>query len=260
MKKYALLCVLLCLTFSSIAQKKDFKIYNALLFDETPSLERYGIQDFHIIYEDGLITTNYKVKDTKAPLRRFIDIEKIMYQANESVKKNIPVCLDVEHWNLNDKSERSYSTDRYLELLNAYREIDSKNLVSVFHYASMSKEIYDASNVVYPAFYFQTDNMQDWYDKVNYFLRNVKRYGGDKPVYAFIWPQYNTNKSQKNKPYSMIDTLTWRKQLEYLYERCDGVVIWSHYRDEDGNRIKFDEKDPWFVETLKFIKQKKLNR
>lgn len=260
MKNIYLVAFLIFSSVFAFAQKKDFKIYNAILFDDTPSLKQYGILDFNMIYEDGLITTNYKVKEAKAPTRRFVDEQKVIKAASKSLAQDVPVCLDVEHWDLNKKTEKAYSTARYLELINNYRQIDSKNLVSVFHYGAVAKPIYDASNVIYPAFYMQTDQMKDWYDKVNYFLRNTKKFGGNKPVYALVWPQYNTTKKNNHKPFSMIEKKLWRAQLEYLYQRCDGLVIWTHYRDENGKRIQFDEKSPWFQETLAFIKAKKLNR
>lgn len=260
MKNIYLLAFLFLSSVFAFAQKKDFKIYNAILFDGTPSLEQYGILDFTMLYEDELVTTNSKIKNSKAPERRYVDNQKVIKEAQKSVEKNLPVCLDAEYWNMYKKDQKEYSVARYLELLNSYRSIDNKNLVSIFHHGATSKAIYDASNVVYPAFYVQTDQMKDWYDKVNYWVRNIKKFGSSKPVYAVIWPQYNTSKKNLNQPFSMIDKKLWRAQLEYLYQRCDGVVIWTHYRDENGKRIQFDEKSPWFKETLAFIKAKKLNR
>ena len=77
--------------------KKEFKVFNALLFKNTPDLSKYGFSKINLIYEDGVISTNYRV-DIKDSSRRFVDLAKIISQSNSSKNNNnIPTCLDVEH-------------------------------------------------------------------------------------------------------------------------------------------------------------------
>lgn len=237
--------------------KRKFRVYNALLFKETPDLTRYGFSRFNIIYEDGVISTNYHVKDEKSEKRRFVDYEKIQKRASVSKKQRMPVCLDVEHWDLYNKETKEYATKQYVDLLAAYRKIDRKNLVSVFHYGSISQEIYDSSNIIYPAFYTHSEDMGEWEAMVRNSVRS-NRARGSKPIYAFIWPQYNPVPKRHKLGYSFVEREKWKRQLELLYELCDGIVIWSHYRDEKGNDILFDLNMPWFQETVEFITRKKI--
>ena len=54
--------LVLLLPFNLYPQKKDFKVFNALLFKDTPDLTEYGFSKINMIYEDGVITTNSKYK------------------------------------------------------------------------------------------------------------------------------------------------------------------------------------------------------
>jgi hypothetical protein len=256
MLKTPLIFLLLIFHLSSKGQnqRKDFKVFDALLFKDTPDLSKYGFKKLNLIYEDGVISTDYHVKDTRAMTRRFIDQEKVINQAKKSrISSQIPTCLDVEHWPVSDPKYQKYAIAQYVNLIKEYRKNDRKSLVSVFHYGAVSREIYDASNVIYPCYYTHDENPNVWIGMVNNSIVKIRKFGNKKPVYAFIWPQ---NNPQPNKPgfgYKFIDRKVWRMQLERLYELCDGVVIWSHYQDENGKTVYFDKNMPWFQETLDFM-------
>lgn len=256
MKVNFLFFILIFFSSSSIGQTKDFKVFNALLFKNTPyDLTEYGFSKFNIIYEDGVISTNYHEKNTKSPFWRYVDYQKVGKQARLSrLNKNIPTCLDVEHWDLNNSKTRQYGENQYVSLINSYRSLDKNSMVSVFHYGAISQKINSSSNVVFPAFYTDSSDFTAWKAKVIYFMNNLKKMNNKNPVYAFIWPQYNpTNKT--NLGFKFIERDLWRRQLEFLYQNCDGVVIWSHYRDQNNKNIYFNTNMPWFVETRNFIKK-----
>ncbi len=252
-----ILFVLIPLMQLSSQNKKDFKIFNALSFKETPDLSKYGFSKINLIYEDGVISTNYKLK--KGDFNwRFIDFTKILKEANKSkTEKNIPVCLDVEYWGkyLYDKNTKNDAEEIYVTLINIYRTIDSKSLVSVFHYGAISKKINGVSNVVYPCYYTHNNDHKQWISMVKNGIKSIQKQNVNNPIYVFIWPQYNPNQSKHDLGYKFIEPDFWRLQLETLYPLCDGIVVWSHYKDENGNLIYFNEKMPWFQETIKFIEK-----
>lgn len=259
MKMFFVFQLLFSLTiFPSSSQKKEFKIFNALLFKDTPNLTEYGFSQINLIYEDGVISTNYY--NNKGDFDwRYIDSKKVLKESDKSkLEKNIPTVLDVEYWGsrLYQSSTKKRAEDIFVQLLNEYRENDSTSLVSVFHYGVFSERILKASNVVYPCFYTHSEDRKEWLNMVNYHLSRLKKMNTNNvPVYVFIWPQYNPVPSRHNLGYTFLDSDFWRFQLETLYELCDGVVIWSHYRDEKNKQIYFDENMPWFKETLKFIEK-----
>lgn len=239
------------------AQKKDFKVFNALLFKDTPDLTDYGFSKINMIYEDGVISTNYLKKKGEFSWR-FVDFEKIQKQSTKSKNNsNIPTVLDVEYWGhlLYSSKTKKDAEEVFLQLIQLYRTLDRESLVSVFHYGAISERIYNASNVVYPCYYTHGTNRDEWVWMVKNGISEIKKRNKEMPVYVFIWPQYNPIPSKHDLGYKFVEGSFWRLQLETLYPLCDGIIIWSHYRDEKGKDIYFDENMPWFKETVKFIKK-----
>lgn len=252
-----LLLFILLSTLSSFAQKKEFKIFNALLFKETPDLTEYGFSKINMIYEDGVISTDYHRKKGDFTWR-FVDSKKIANQSVKSRKNSqTPTVLDVEYWGhllYNARTKRE-AEEIFLQLIRLYRANDPNSLVSVFHYGAISERIYNASNVVYPCYYTHGTNRNEWVAMVKNGIAAIKKRNKDLPIYVFIWPQYNPVPGKHDLGYKFVEADFWRLQLETLYPLCDGVIIWSHHRDENGKEIYFNEEMPWFQETLKFIKK-----
>ena len=244
-------------TLPIYSQYKDFKIFNALLFKDTPELTEYGFSEINLIYEDGVISTNYHKKKGEFDWR-FVDYKKVLNQSNKSkLNPSVPTCLDVEYWGhllYNSKSKKDAEAV-FFELISLYRANDPKSLVSVFHYGAISERMYNSSNVVYPCYYTHSTNRKEWIAMVKNGIAKIKKRNKDMPIYVFIWPQYNPIPLKHDLGYKFVEADFWRLQLETLYTLSDGVVIWSHYRDENGNDIYFDKEIPWFKETLKFIEK-----
>jgi len=114
--------LVLLLPFNLYPQKKDFKVFNALLFKDTPSLTEYGFSEINLIYEDGVISTNYKKKKGDFSWR-FVDFNKIAKEANKSKKiEKVPTVLDVEYWGhlLYDAKTKKEAEEVYLQLIKLY--------------------------------------------------------------------------------------------------------------------------------------------
>jgi hypothetical protein len=73
-------------------------------------------------------------------------------------------------------------------------------------------------------------------------ISEARRYGGNKPVYVFLWPQYH------EPPNAYLPTDFWRLELETAKQYADGVVIWGGSLHET-----WDNSAPWWIETKKFI-------
>ena len=244
-------------TLPIYSQYKDFKIFNALLFKDTPELTEYGFSEINLIYEDGVISTNYHKKKGEFDWR-FVDYKKVLNQSNKSkLNPSVPTCLDVEYWGhllYNSKSKKDAEAV-FFELISLYRANDPNSLVSVFHYGAISERIYNSSNVVYPCYYTHSTNRKEWIAMVKNGIAKIKKRNKDMPIYVFIWPQYHPIPLKHDLGYKFVEADFWQLQLETLYTLSDGVVIWSHYRDENGKDIYFDKEIPWFKETLKFIEK-----
>lgn len=123
MKTYIILFVLnTIITLQIIAQNNEFKVFNALLFKDTPSLTEYGFSEINLIYEDGVISTNYKKKKGDFSWR-FVDFNKIAKEANKSKElMYVPTVLDVEYWGhmLYDTKTKKEAEEVYLQLIKLY--------------------------------------------------------------------------------------------------------------------------------------------
>lgn len=102
--KFIVCILIMFFAKSALAQniKKDFKVFNALLFKNTPDLTDKGFSKINLIYEIALTTTNTKgPKQSNWP----IDNDKVKKEGEKSnLNPLIPTCLDVEHWNIWDHS------------------------------------------------------------------------------------------------------------------------------------------------------------
>ncbi|CAK7003918.1 MAG: hypothetical protein PETM_00111 [Petrimonas sp.] len=258
-KNWKIIFVVFSVTILSVSAQekdlKDFKVFNALLFKETPDLTEYGFSKINMIYEDGVISTNYHKKKGEFTWR-FVDPQKILKQSSRSRKNSdIPTVLDVEYWGhlLYARKTKKEAEEVFLQLISSYRANDPNSLVSVFHYGAISERIYNSSNVVYPCYYTHGTNRNEWIAMVKNGITEIKKRNKKMPIYVFIWPQYNPIPSKHDLGYKFVEPDFWRLQLETLYPLCDGVIIWSHYMDENNKNIKFNKDMPWFQETLKFI-------
>lgn len=254
---YSIIVIVLLTIITASAQKKDFKVFNALLFKDTPDLTEYGFSKINMIYEDGVVTTNSS-REKGDFTWRYIDSKKIQKEADKSkLNPSIPTVLDVEYWGhlLYKSKTKKEAEEVFLQLINSYNAIDNESLVSVFHYGAISRRIYDASNVVYPCYYTHSADHKEWINMVKSGLAKIKKRNKKVPIYVFIWPQYNPHPSKHDLGYKFVESDFWRLQLETLYPLCDGIVIWSHHRDENKKSIYFDYNMPWFQETLKFMEK-----
>lgn len=102
----------------------------------------------------------------------------------------------------------------------------------------------DLVDVIFPSFYtrFERD-YASWERRIMRRLTLAKGYG--KPVVPFLFPRYHPEApaafAMKPIPADM-----WRQQLQFCYEHCDGVVIWS--MDEP-----WDSSADWWRQTLAFL-------
>ena len=71
---------------------------------------------------------------------------------------------------------------------------------------------------------------------------------GGKPVYAFIWPQYD--EQNKVLGLQLIPGKFWALQLQTVAQYADGAVIWGGYK------VNWDEQAPWWQATQQFLQSR----
>ncbi len=265
---------------SGVAQVKNFHVYNAMMYKNMPDLRSQGLSIINVIYDDSLLQ-----RDDQHPYvarYRTINSNKILKQANRaSLNQNIPVCLDIESWPLDDNSVLE-SKQKYLSVLSQFKKANPNSKVGYYNlmpYADTYlyesnrvllhkqewknkwinvndklKDLAQMSNISYPSFYTRTTDKQLWLSVVKSQIAKIKQIRKNIPVYAFIWPQYY-NEHDASINYKFIDADTWMFELETLYKYCDGIVIWGSPFDQNRAPLYWDGNAPWWNATQKFIKK-----
>ena len=108
-------------------------------------------------------------------------------------------------------------------------------------------------DVLFPSLYTFYNQPENWKVYAKGMIAEAKKY--NKPVYAFIWPQYHSGSLGG----TFIDGVYWRMQLEELYALgIDGVVIWGGYLQQWDVSALDDDPDNWWYQTLDFMHSKGL--
>lgn len=242
---------------------RDFRVFDGLMIKDKPNLFLKSFSRINVIYEDSL--TKYDSNYPKNLSKRIINNEKFNRSIKRANNNNYPICLDVESWPLYEK-DLDINLKKYSSLLSQFKNKSlNKNIgyFGVLPYGNVYKndsrfnDIGNISSIAYPVFYTKSENKKLWLNDVEKQLAIIKRNWPHLKVYAFIWPQYHTNNPKLKGKY--ISQEMWNFQLEELYKRCDGVVIWMPPFDYSNRKaINWDSSKPWYNTTLNFMKKRNI--
>lgn len=243
----------------------DFVVFDALLFQSKPDLSRFGIKPLHVIYESDLWTNG----DNR---NEFPRIDRLSAAVTRAAARTDIVVIDIEHWpyrksmgNVDDGLRKYevllgqcknfqpsarfgiYSLPPVRDYWQAIKSPESAEYKAWQAENDRLSDLVSATDVLFPSLYtFYTDRA-GWVKVAEATLKEARRVGQGKPIYAFIYPQYHeSNKSLGGTP---VDGQYWRLQLETLRKHADGVVIWG------GWQTQWDENAAWWIETKAFLKE-----
>jgi hypothetical protein len=104
-----------------------------------------------------------------------------------------------------------------------------------------------AVDVFFPSLYTFYPDQAGWKKYAIAQIEEARRYGGGKPIYVFLWPQYHESNRILGGSYLPADY--WLLELETAREYADGIVLWS-------GSSKWDEDAPWWKVTKEFVKNR----
>jgi len=282
MKKHsthtAMLTAIFAITTSSVPPSssaqtptnKPFVVFNSLHYQDTPDLTKDGLHNIRLIYENKLTT---------APIfgigERSFNASAITAAASLSKNEpDTPVSMDIESWRLNSGGDK-----KYIDSIRTFRKASPHSKIGLYGFIpfankllyqsivtnnpklrsrwnsmqTQAKPVAEAVDIFMPSLYTWGKNIDAWKSTVKISIQQARSTNPNKPIYAYIWPQYYNN----NQPYALqfIDARTWRIELDTLYQLVDGVIIWSSDKDADGKPIKFSKSMPWYVATVSFMKK-----
>ena len=251
---------------SAGSTNSQFVIFDATQYQGKPDLSVYGIKPLPIVY-GHFLWQDHKVK---ASLPKPYFVKKVVghkrYQSNY-------LCLDVEHWPIDDEETISESIRKYLSLLHTVRDIrpDAK----IGYYGIPPKRDYFAAigqqtseryrawqninmqltklgaevDIVFPSLYTFYNRPLEWRRYAIGNIEAARTY--NKPVLPFLWPQYH--ESSRLRGLNYIAAEFWSLQLDTVAIHADGLVIWGGWDFKQNRPAEWDENAPWWQVTKRFL-------
>jgi hypothetical protein len=254
------------------AKAADFVARDATRYAENPNLAPYGLKDITVVYEPSLWPSG---ADRTYPDLNFI---RNVYIPKLKSKNPDVLVIDIERYHFNSDTtaaEWTANINKLKSVISVFRQ-EMPNLKLGYYLllpqrnwlapcgdpkkvASRTatwqennlklKPLADVVDIIVPSlytFYLDTKSVACWPKYAEANIAQARLYG--KPVWAFLWPKLHTDQTK------WIPQALWRTELETVYAKADGVVIWSKARAED----KWSWTAPWWVETADFLKDKGL--
>jgi hypothetical protein len=274
--KFICVAYLMLIAMSAGAQK-SFTLFKQVRYKNTPTSLLPFLQPFALANENNLLQSD-KQTIRKSGIDSF---------ANTCIGA-APINMDLETWAYYPTATLNKTIDSFNKVINYFKAVN--NHTPIGFYAVPPKQAYQWSSIdpvnnpsgysgwkgisdnmaplaanvdlFEPSFYtYDVDTSLGWRKMVDTTVAAIKRYSTTKKIYAFIWPQYRgTGAYPAPAPqYQFIDTASWRYQLEVLYDRVDGVIIWTSNKAPDGTTISWDVNFPWWQTTKAFMVEKKLS-
>ncbi len=269
--KIGTLAFILLFSIGVGAQSKSFNLYNQVRYSGSPTSLLPYLLPIKIANESQLLNASDSTPNEAA-------IENFAAQ----VPPGELVTLDLETWPYYPAAQLTSTINRFLTSISYFKSVNTTSPIGfygvpprqAYQWSSIDpvnnpggyynwKLISDslarvAKNVdnFQPSFYSYDADTTSWRKMVDTTIAAIKRYSTTKPIYAYIWPQYHQGTGALQLQF--IDTAIWKYELRTLYDRADGVIIWTSNKDPNNNTIYWDPNMLWWQATKAFMVEKSL--
>lgn len=271
---------LLLIEYNCYSQKKDFKIFDAIMINDKPDLTKKGMSYINMIYQEEILDINLNIPN------KGVVSEPKFKKLYSKINPKYPICLNIESWSLSDEYI-DLSIPKYISVLNKFKK---KYMHSKIAYAGIVpngefdfskvkdfkkekadwrsswnklgvtlKVVAKKQDFICPVAYATSSDREVWLAHLKEVVKKSKEIAPLKKVYVFLWPQYFNRNEDYNETFLYSDF--WQFQLESVYEYSDGVILWMPpYNVRMMGRIdlKWNEGDGWWIKTQEFIKSKRI--
>ncbi|WHZ30318.1 MAG: hypothetical protein OJF51_005121 [Nitrospira sp.] len=241
----------------------QFVVFDARWHKDKPDLSQYGLRPITLL--GGQLWDNGPHKDYMPNKNR------IPALAEQAMANGGVAVLDIEHWTMKgDPNVVSESLSKCSAILEWFRKEHPGLQIGYYGFPPLrdywraikgpgSKEYLEwqvendalrglASEVdiLFPSLYTFYPSREKWVTYATAQISEARRYGGGKPVYVFLWPEYHeANRDLAGKG---LEPEFWKLQLATARANADGIVIWG------GGGKPWNEDAPWWIVTKEFMK------
>jgi hypothetical protein len=251
----------------AVSLQHQFSIFDATDFAQKPDLSQYGLKRIPVVYPAYMWDSKEESVQTNLPERNRVNA----FARLAAQSSNILV-VDIEQWPVEGDPQTVAASVGKLQTVIQWFKSPAPSMKVGFYGFPPLRDYWDSiqpegsprykswqannerlapiaklSDVLFPSLYTFYEDRSGWTKYAIAEIREARRFAGGKPVYVFLWPQYETTGKLAN---AFLPGDFWRMELETAGKYADGIVIWCC-----TGRQTWDDKAPWWSETQKFIKQ-----
>ena len=268
------LCSMLAPTSQALAQhaprERAFLVFDGTLYKDKPDFSAYGIRPISLAYAGALGASWFRSPEQLPDKNQ---VEKV---AREIRAKTDHVVIDIEHWPLHgDPQEVGRSIRKFISVLDWFKEA-APGLNVGFYGAPPIRDYWRAAkgpaskewgvwkqendalrplaqavDTLYPSLYTFYSDPEGWVRFARAQIEEARRYGKEKQIYVFLWPQYHDSNRTLAGTYLPVDY--WRLELETAKQYADGIILWGGW-GSNNRPAKWDDDAAWWKVTKEFMK------
>jgi hypothetical protein len=255
----------------STAPQAKFVVFDGTLYQGKPSPAQLGMKPITVLYQASMWPG--KSGDPQSVPNADV-VRALALKASQS--GGIAV-VDIEQWQVTgDPATVAQSIDKYQQTLQIFQQAAPSLQVGYYsvapirdywspidgtqspNYLAWQQQnntvapVAQQANALFPSAYTFYTDQAGWQKYAIAQIAEARRIAPDKPVYLFLWPQYDDGKGAKGGDYLSDDY--WKMELETARKYADGVVIWG------GWSQTWDNNASWWLETQQFMTETGANQ
>jgi hypothetical protein len=253
------------------ASSGQFTVFDGTLYKNVPSLASYGVQRINIVYGGRFWDRGQNKSDLP-------DETRVRRLARDARLAGDIAVIDIEHWPTREKfGSVEEGLFKYLTVLRWFQEeapglrvgyygvppirdywraiegSSSAKFVAWRGENELLGPLASQVDILYPSIYTFYADRKAWVRYAIAQIEEARRYNPDKPVFAFLWPQFHNSNRLLGGRFLPADF--WRVQLETVYRYADGVVIWGGWDLGKNRPMEWDESAAWWHATKQFLRE-----
>jgi len=246
------------------APQAKFVVFDGSLYQAKPSSEQLGMKPITVLYQAAMWPGG-SGNPQSVP-----DADVVRALALKASQSTGIAVVDIEQWQVTgDPATVAQSIDKYQQTLQIFQQaapslqvgyysvapirdywspIDgtqSSNYLAWQQQNNTVAPIAQQANALFPSAYTFYTDQAGWQKYAIAQIAEARRIAPGKPVYLFLWPQYDNGSGAQGGDYLSDDY--WKMELETARQYADGVVIWG------GWNQTWDSNASWWLETQEFM-------